>query len=118
MFTSLDIENEKEEEKVIFEFLKREDVSNDNKIRIIKKYNFKVNDIRDFNEDLYFYFMNENKMKCSTSNILTLFKSGICIDSEMQKFILKNINLTAWTVRLGLRATDLVACICLTVRLL
>lgn len=90
VFISLDIENEKEDEKVIFEFLKREDVSNDNKIGIIKKYNFKVNDIRDFNEDLYFYFMNENKMKCSTSNILTLFKSGICIDSEMQKFILKN----------------------------
>ena len=31
--------DEKEEENVIFEFLKREDVSNDNKIGIIKKYN-------------------------------------------------------------------------------
>ena len=94
VFLDNSIPNDKEEESVILEFLNHERIHLSQKLSIIEKYDFVIDELSEYEVDLYPALLQSNKVNPTWKNIFVAYEQEKFSD-ELKQYLIsqaKNIN--------------------------
>ena len=87
---SKELLNNKESDSMIIEFLKNDSISVDNKLNIIKRYDFKISDISILDKQLYYELLCCCRLESNWNNINILFENDLIFNKSFVTFLDKN----------------------------
>jgi len=85
-----EFENKNESIEIVLDLLNREGVIQPQKVAIIKKYSFVIDDIDKYAEGLYFALLEHDRVKPTWTNIIFAYLSEDGFSGELKDFIIRN----------------------------